>query len=84
MTMSYFPADDVYRLYVFWKEGGRGLTSIEDSVNGQIQRFEDRVERRGRRLITDTRNNIDNTRINRTETTRNNRYKNNSMDVLSE
>ena len=33
--------DDVDRLYVSRKEGGRGLTSIEGSVNASIQRLED-------------------------------------------
>ena len=30
--------DDVNRLYVSRKEGGRGLASIEDSVDASIQR----------------------------------------------
>ena len=36
--------DDVDRLYVSRKEGGRGLASIEDTVNASIQRLEDYVE----------------------------------------
>ena len=35
------PRDNVDRLYVLRKEGGRGLASIEDSVDASIQRFED-------------------------------------------
>ena len=31
------PRDDVDRLYVSRKEGGRGLTSIEDSADASIQ-----------------------------------------------
>ena len=31
------PRDDIDRLYVPRKEGGRGLTSIEDSVDASIQ-----------------------------------------------
>ena len=33
------PRDDTDRLYVSRKEGGRGLTSIQDSVNASIQRL---------------------------------------------
>ena len=35
------PRDDVDRLYVSRKEGGRGLASIEDTVDALIQRLED-------------------------------------------
>ena len=43
MTMhkALHPRDDVDRLYVSRKEGGRGLASIEDSVDASIQRLED-------------------------------------------
>ena len=33
------PRDDVDRLYVFRKEDGRGLTSIEDSVDASVKRL---------------------------------------------
>ena len=36
--------DDVDRLYESRKEGGRGVTSIEDSVDALIQRLEDYIE----------------------------------------
>ena len=36
--------DDVDRLYVSRKKGGRGLASIEDSVDASIQRHEDDIE----------------------------------------
>ena len=39
------------RLYVSRKEGGRGLTSIEDSVDASIQRLKDCIEKRGEGLI---------------------------------
>ena len=39
--------DDGDRLYVSRKEGGRGLTSIEDSVDASVQRLEDYIEKRG-------------------------------------
>ena len=47
------------------KKVGRGLASIEDSVDASIQRRENYVKKRGGRLITATRNNADNTGINR-------------------
>ena len=47
------------------KEWRRGLANIEDSVDTSIQQLEDYIKKRGERLITVTRNNIDN----RTETT---------------
>ena len=65
------PRDDVDWLYVSRKEEGRGLTSIDGTVDTPIQRLEDYIEKRGgRKLITVTRNNTDNMRINRTEITR--------------
>ena len=47
MTMhkALHPRDDVDRLYVSRKEGGRGLSSIEDSVDASIQRLEDYIEK---------------------------------------
>ena len=59
------PRDGVDRLYVPKKEGGRGLTSIEDSVDTSIQRLEDYTEKHERGLITANRNNTDNTINNR-------------------
>ena len=38
--------DDGDRLYVTRKEGIRGLTSIEDSVDASIQRIEDYIGKR--------------------------------------
>ena len=37
--------DDADRLYVPRKLGGRGLTSIEDSVDTSIQRIEDYIKK---------------------------------------
>ena len=62
--------DDADRLYALKKEGGRGFASIQDSVDASIQRLENYTENRGGRLIIATRNDIDNTRINRTKITR--------------
>ena len=72
MTMhkALHPRDDVDRLYKSRKEGGRGLTSIEDSVDVSIQRLEDYIEKCWGRLITATRNNTDDTRTNKTEISR--------------
>ena len=61
--------DDVDRLYVSRKEGGRGLTSTEDSIDALIQRLEDYIEKHGG-LMTAIRNDTDNTMENRTTTTR--------------
>ena len=63
MTMhkALHPRDDVDRLYVPRKEGGRGLASIEDSLDASIQRLEDYIEKHERGLITAIRNDTDNT-----------------------
>ena len=72
MTMhkALHPRDDDDRLYKSRKEGGRGLASIEDSVDTSIQRLEDNIEKHGRGLITAIRNNTDNTIDDRMTTTR--------------
>ena len=78
------PRDDVDRLYVSKKEGGRGLASIEDTVDASIQRLEDYIEKHERGLITTTRNDTDNTFEERVTTTRKkNGKENNSMAVLN-
>ena len=72
MTMhkALHPRDDFGRLYVRRKEGGRGLVSIEDSVDTSIQRLEDYIEKHERGLITAIKNNTDNTIDNRMTITR--------------
>ena len=47
MTMSkaLHPIDTEDRLYVPRKEGGRGLASIQDSVDASIQRLEDYIKK---------------------------------------
>ena len=57
--------DDVDRLYVLRKEGGRGLVSIEDSVDASIQWLEDYIEKHEGGLITAIKNDTDNTMANR-------------------
>ena len=63
MTMhkALHPRDLVDRLYVPRKEGGRGLSSIEDSVDTSIQRHEEYIEKHNRGLITAIRNKTNNT-----------------------
>ena len=62
--------DDVDRLYVSRKEGGRGLAIIEDSVNASIQQLEDYIQKHDGGLITVIRNDNDNTMDNRMTITR--------------
>ena len=64
------PKDDVDRLYIPRKEGGRGIGSIEDSVDTSIQQLEVYIEKHERRLITAIRNKTDNTIDNRMTKTR--------------
>ena len=59
------PRDDVDRLYVSRKEGGRGLASIEDNVDASIRRLENYIEKHEGGLITAIRNDTDNTMDNR-------------------
>ena len=62
--------DDVDRLYVIRKERGRGLTSIEDSVDASLQRLEDYIQIHNGGIITAIRNDTDNTMDNRMTITR--------------
>ena len=54
---------EIDRLYVTRKEGGRGLASIEDCVDAIIQGHEDYSKTRKERLITVARNRIINGNI---------------------
>ena len=65
MHNALHPRDDVDRLYVSWKDGGRRLASIEDSVDTSIQRPEDYIENHEWGLISAIRNYTDNTMDNR-------------------
>ena len=65
MHKALHPRDDVHRLYVPRKEGGRRIASIEDSFDTSIQRLEDYIEKHERGLIKAIRNNTDNTIDNR-------------------
>ena len=70
MPKALHPRDDVDRIYVSRKKGGRGLASIEDTVDASIQRLEDYIEKHERGLITTIRNDTDNTIDERVTTTR--------------
>ena len=54
MPKALHPSDDVDKLYVSRKEGGRRLASIQDSVDSAIQRLGDFIKKRGGRLYTTT------------------------------
>ena len=87
MTMhkALHPRDDVDRLYVSKKEGGRGLAGIEDSVDASIQQLEDCIEKHEGGLITAVKNNTDNTVDDRKTTTRKQKWeKKNSMAALND
>ena len=72
MTMhkALHPRDDVDKLYVSRKEGGRGFASSEDRIDVSIQRLEDYIEKHKGGLITAIRNDSDNMMDNRMTTTR--------------
>ena len=74
MHKALHPRDDVNRLYVSRKERGRGLASIEDTVDESIQRLEDYIEKHERGLITTIRNDTDNTIDKRVTTTRKHKW----------
>ena len=59
MHKSLYSRDDVDRQRESRKEGGRALINIEDSFDASIQRFDDYIEKRGRKMIAATRNNTD-------------------------
>ena len=57
--------DDVNRLYVSRREGGRGLACIEESVAASIQQLKDYIQKHGGRLIAATKNNSNETSTSR-------------------
>ena len=87
MTMhkALHPRDDVDRLYVSRKEGGRGLASIEDSFDTSIHRLENYIQKPEGGLIAATRHETDKTMNNRMKITRKkNGKENNSMAALND
>ena len=61
MHQALRPWDDVDRLYVSRKEGGRGHASIEDSIDASIQRLKEYIRKHEGGLSTSLRNNTENT-----------------------
>ena len=78
------PRDDTDRQHVSRKEGGRGLTNIQVSVDASIQQLEDYINKCRGKLITVTRNNTVNISIKRTELTRKNGKENNCLETSSD
>ena len=76
--------DDVDRLYVSRKEGGRGPASIEENVDASIRRLEGYIEKHEGGLITAVRNDNDNTMDNKMTKTRKQKWENNCMGVLKD
>ena len=76
MTMhkALHPGDNIDRLYVCRKDGGRGLTSIEDSFDASIQWLKDYTEKHEQGLITAIRNDTDNTIDDSRTITRNSKW----------
>ena len=70
MHKALHPRDDVDRLYVSRKDGGRGLASNADSVNASIQRLEVYIQKHDGGFFTTIRNDNDNTMDNRMTITR--------------
>ena len=56
MYKAYHLRDDIDRLYVTRKEGGRGLESIDDCVDGTVQGLKEFINSRKERLVTATSN----------------------------
>ena len=77
MTMQkvLHPRDNVDRLYVSRKRGGRRLASIEDSVDVSIKRLEDYMGKHEQELIAAIRNDTDNTIVYRMTITRKQKWK---------
>ena len=84
MTMhkALHPRDDVGRLYISRKEGGRGLASIEDSEDASIHRLEDYIEKHERGLNTAIRNDMDNVIDDRMTTTRKQKWEKTTLWLL--
>ena len=66
-------SDDTDRWYMSRKECGRGLVGIEDNIDALIRWLKDYIEKG--RLITATRNNTDNKRVNWTNITKKQKWK---------
>ena len=60
-----YPRDNIDRLYVYKKEGGRGHVIIEDSFDESIRRLEGYIKKK-ESLISATKNSTNNTRNSKT------------------
>ena len=60
------PRDNIDRVSASRKVGGRKLINIENCVDVSKRGFEDYIKKNKERLVTVTRNNTDNIKINRT------------------
>ena len=67
--MPYIPEMTLRDYVCQGKKEEEDLPALKNSVDTSIQGLEDYIEKRGGRLITATRNNTDNTRINRRKIT---------------
>ena len=79
MHKALHPRNVVDRLYASIKEGGRGLASIEDSVDESIQKIKDYIQKHDGRLITAIRNDTDNTIDNRVTIIRKQKWEGNQL-----
>ena len=73
------PRDDVDRICVSIKDGGRGLASIDGNVHASIQQLEDYIKNHEGELITAIRNDSDNTMDNRMTITRKQKWEENQL-----
>ena len=62
--------DDIDRLYVSRKEGGRGFASIEDIIDASLQQLKNYIEKHEGGQITASSNDTDNTKTKRITITR--------------
>ena len=81
MHKALHPIADVDWLYVSRKEGGRGLASIEDSVDASKQRLEDYIGKHEGGLFTAIENDTDNRMNNRKTITRKQKWEENQLYV---
>ena len=83
MHKALHPREDIYRLHLSRKAGGRGLAIIEDCVDASIQWLEDYIEKHEQGLITTIKNNTDNRGPTELQLEKNGK-KNNSTGALND
>ena len=77
--VTMYSKDDTDNLYVSREKGRRGRISIKGSIDTLIRRLEDYIKKNKERLITVTRNNTSNKRMNRTIIARKQKWKEKQM-----